>query len=74
MKKLLLNPRHDAAMEETVDFDIERVKGAEKILFCEGLFFSRITEPGKNMVANHAISKLAKAIIPFLLESTTKDF
>lgn len=65
-EKLLVDPGHIAAMEETVDFDIERVKGAKNILFGEGLFFSRLTGPGKVWIQTMPISKLAQAIIPFI--------
>lgn len=65
-EKLLVDPGHIAAMEETIDFDIERVKGAKNILFGEGLFFSRLTGPGKVWLQTMPISKLAEAIIPFL--------
>ena len=65
-EKLLVDPGHIAAMEETVDFDIERVKGAKNILFGEGLFFSKLTGPGKVWLQTMPISKLAEAIIPFI--------
>ncbi|MBQ6627268.1 MAG: TIGR00266 family protein [Methanobrevibacter sp.] len=65
-EKLLVDPGHIAAMEETVDFDIERVKGAKNILFGEGLFFSKLTGPGKVWIQTMPISKLAEAIIPFI--------
>ena len=65
-EKLLLDPGHIAAMESTVDFDIERVKGAKNIIFGEGLFFSRLTGPGKVWIQTMPISKLAAALIPFL--------
>ena len=42
-EKLLLDPGHIAAMDESIDFDIERVKGAKNILFGEGLFFAKLT-------------------------------
>ncbi|RAP45061.1 MAG: hypothetical protein BZ135_06950, partial [Methanosphaera sp. rholeuAM6] len=51
-------------------FDIERVKGAKNILFGEGLFFSRLTGPGKVWLQTMPVSKLAEAIIPFI---PTKD-
>lgn len=45
---LLVNQSHIAAMEESVDFDVERVKGAKNMLFGgEGLFFTKLTGPGK---------------------------
>lgn len=54
-------------MEETVDFDIQRVKGAKNMLFGgEGLFFATLTGPGKVWIQTMPISKLAEAIIPFL--------
>lgn len=65
-EKLLLDPGHIAAMEESIDFDIERVKGTKNILFGEGLFFARLTGPGKVWIQTMPISKLAEAIIPFL--------
>ena len=71
-EKLLVDPGHIAAMEETVDFDIERVKGAKNILFGEGLFFSKLTGPGKVWIQTMPISKLADALIPFL--PTQSDF
>jgi uncharacterized protein (TIGR00266 family) len=65
-EQLLLDPGHLAAMDESVSFDIERVKGAKNILFGEGLFFARLTGPGKVWIQTMPISKLAQAIIPFL--------
>lgn len=72
-EKILLDPGHIAAMEETVDFDIERVKGAKNMLFGEGLFFSRLTGPGKVWIQTMPISKLAEALIPFLPTNTGSD-
>ena len=66
----ILQKFHIAAMEETVDFDIERVKGAKNILFGEGLFFSRLTGPGKVWIQTMPISKLAESLIPFLPQNT----
>lgn len=65
-EKLLIDPGHIAAMESTVKFDVERVKGAKNILFGEGLFFGRLQGPGKVWIQTMPISKLAEAIIPFL--------
>ncbi len=63
---ILLDPGHIAAMDESVDFDIERVKGAKNILFGEGLFFTKITGPGKVWIQTMPLSKLAEALIPLL--------
>jgi uncharacterized protein (TIGR00266 family) len=72
-EKILADPGHIAAMGETVDFDIEMVKGAKNILFGEGLFFSKLTGLGKVWIQTMPISKLAEAIIPFLPERTGTD-
>lgn len=71
-EKLLVDPGHIAAMEESVEFDIERVKGAKNILFGEGLFFARLQGPGKVWIQTMPLSKLAEAIIPFLPTTTEK--
>lgn len=71
-EKLLVDPGHIAAMEESVDFDIERVKGAKNILFGEGLFFARLQGPGKVWIQTMPLSKLAEALIPFLPTTTEK--
>ena len=65
-EKLLLDPGHIAAMEESVSFDIERVKGAKNMLFGEGLFFARLQGPGKVWIQTMPISRLAEAIIPYI--------
>lgn len=66
-EKLLVNEGHIAAMEETVDFDIEMVKGVKNMLFGgEGLFFTRLTGPGKVWIQTMPIRKLADAIIPYI--------
>ena len=57
-------------MEEGIDFDIERVQGAKNILFGEGLFFSKLTGPGKVWLQTMPISKLAESLIPFLPQRT----
>lgn len=73
-EKLLVNGGHIAAMEETVDFDVERVKGVKNIMFGgEGLFFTRLTGPGKVWIQTMPVSKLADAIIPYLPERVGND-
>lgn len=66
-EKLLVEQGHIAAMEESVDFNIERIKGAKNMLFGgEGLFLTTLTGPGKVWIQTMPISKLAEAIIPFI--------
>ena len=70
---LLVNQGHIAAMEESVNFDVERVKGAKNMLFGgEGLFFTKLTGPGKVWIQTMPISKLADAIIPYIPEPKTE--
>ena len=67
---LLVDPGHIAAMDEGIDFDIERVQVAKNILFGEGLFVSKLTGPGKVWLQTMPISKLAESLIPFLPQRT----
>ncbi len=69
-EKLLADPGHIAAMDESVDFDIERVKGAKNMLFGEGLFFARLQGPGKVWIQTMPISRLAEALIPYMPTKT----
>ena len=63
---VLVDYGHIAAMEETVGFEVRRIKGVKNILFGEGLFLSELTGPGKVWVQTMPISKLAEALIPFI--------
>ncbi|MBQ9026887.1 MAG: TIGR00266 family protein [Methanobrevibacter sp.] len=66
-EKLLIDQGHIAAMDESVDFDIERVKGAKNLLFGgEGLFLATLKGPGRVWIQTMPIAKLAEAIIPFI--------
>ena len=72
-EKLIIDQGHVAAMEESVDFDIQRVKGAKNMLFGgEGLFFATLTGPGKVWIQSMPLSRLAEAIIPYLPTTTEK--
>ena len=66
-KKLLVEQGHIAAMEETVDFDIQRIKGVKNMFLSgEGLFLATLTGPGKVWIQTMPLSKLAEAIIPYI--------
>ena len=66
-EKLFVDQGHIAAMDESVDFDIERVKGAKNLLFGgEGLFLATLKGPGRVWIQTMPIAKLAEAIIPFI--------
>ena len=70
---LFVDPGHIAAMDESVGFHIQRVKRAKNILFGEGLFFAKLSGPGKVWIQTMPISKLAGAIIPYLPAANTSD-
>jgi uncharacterized protein (TIGR00266 family) len=64
---LIVNNGHVAALDETVDFDIQRVKGVKNIVFGgEGLFFAKMTGPGRVWLQTMPVCKLAEAIVPFI--------
>ena len=64
---LIVNNGHFAALDETVDFDIQRVKGVKNIVFGgEGLFFAKMTGPGRVWLQTMPVCKLAEAIVPFI--------
>jgi uncharacterized protein (TIGR00266 family) len=70
-EKLIIDQGHLAAMEETVDFDIQRVKGAKNILFGgEGLFLATLTGPGKVWIQTMPLLNLVEAITPYLPTNT----
>jgi len=56
-----------AAMDETINMDIEMVKGVKNMfLGGEGLFDTIVTGPGKVYLQTMTIENLAKLIIPFI--------
>ncbi|MBP3791750.1 MAG: TIGR00266 family protein [Methanobrevibacter sp.] len=66
-ERLLVEQGHIAAMDESVDFDIQRIKGVKNMLLSgEGLFLATLTGPGRVWIQTMPISRLAEAIIPFI--------
>ena len=64
---LFIDQGHVAAMDETVNFDIERIKGAKNMVFGgEGLFLATLRGPGRIWVQTMPIPKLAQALIPYI--------
>ena len=64
---LFVDQGHIAAMDETIDFDIKRIKGAKNMLFGgEGVFFATLTGPGRVWIQTMPLTKLAQAIIPYI--------
>ncbi|MDV0446483.1 hypothetical protein MsAg5_03220 [Methanosarcinaceae archaeon Ag5] len=63
-EKMYIEQSHLAAMDSTVTFDIETVKGAKNILFGgEGLFLGTITGPGKVWIQTMPMSGLIDIIL-----------
>lgn len=58
--------------EETVTFDIERVKGIKTMFFGgEGLFLTTLKGPGKVILQSMNLANLASALSPFLPHQNT---
>jgi uncharacterized protein (AIM24 family) len=54
------------AYTQEVDFDIEFVKGVKNVIFGgEGLFFARLTGPGKVWLQTLPVSRLASRILSY---------
>ena len=64
---LQVDTGHIALMEDTVNMDIERIKGVKNVLFGgEGLFNTTVTGPGKVWLQSMPVSKLAGSVAPFI--------
>ncbi|MBO4863477.1 MAG: TIGR00266 family protein [Eubacterium sp.] len=67
-QQLVLDTGHLAAMTETVQMDIQTVKGLKNIAFGgEGLFNTVVTGPGHVWVQTMPASSLAGAIQPYIV-------
>ncbi|WNY26249.1 TIGR00266 family protein [Methanolapillus ohkumae] len=63
-EKMFIEQSHLAAMESTVSFDIETVKGAKNILFGgEGLFLGTVTGPGKVWIQTMPMAGLINIVL-----------
>ena len=71
-EQLVLNTGYLAAMESSVDMDVEMVKGAKNIfLGGEGIANTIVTGPGKIYVQTKPIAQLAKSLKPYFPTQTT---
>lgn len=58
-----------AAFEESVSYEVERVKGFKNILFGgEGLFLTKLTGPGRIWLQTMTMPGFVEKIVPFLPE------
>ena len=63
-EKLVIDQTHLAAMDSTVHFDIETVKGVKNVLFGgEGLFVGTLTGPGRVWLQTMPFSKMMGAVL-----------
>ncbi len=64
---LKVDPGYIGAFEESVNFNISRVKGIKNMLFSgEGLFLATLSGPGKVWLQSMPLSQLAKKIVHYL--------
>jgi uncharacterized protein (TIGR00266 family) len=63
-----------AGFEETVTYDIERVRGVKSILFSgQGLFMTTLTGPGLAVIQSLDITKFVQALTPYLAYTTSNS-
>jgi uncharacterized protein (TIGR00266 family) len=66
---MLINPGNLAIADETVNIDIEDIKGVKNLLFGgEDWFQSKVTGPGKVTVQTMSISGFAGILKPYIVE------
>ncbi len=66
-EKMQVDPGHIAMYEPSVNYDIQRVKGAKNILFGgEGLFLATLTGPGKIWLQSLPLSNLAAKLTKYM--------
>jgi len=64
---LRVHPGHVGMFEDTVNFEITRIKGIANMLFGgDGIFLAALTGPGRIWLQTLTVSNLAHAIVPFL--------
>lgn len=69
-QSLLINTGYLAAMDASVNMEVEMVKGAKNIFFGgEGLFNTKVTGPGRIWLQSMPASSLAASLTPYLAVS-----
>jgi uncharacterized protein (TIGR00266 family) len=64
---LRVNPGHVGMFEQSVSFELDRVKGVKNIMFGTGeLFLAKLTGPGKVWLQTLPLPNLAGALAPYL--------
>ncbi len=66
-EKMVIDQGHLAAMDESIEFDIQRIKGMKNILLGgEGLFLASVTGPGRVWIQTMPLSNFIETILPFV--------
>ena len=66
-QQIIVDTGYLAAMSDTCQISIQRIKGVKNILFGgEGLFNTVVTGPGKVYLQSMPVSSLAASIIPYI--------
>ena len=66
-EKMVIDQGHLAAMDESVEFDLQRVKGVKNMIFGgEGLFLATVTGPGRIWLQTMPLSNFIDTIIPLI--------
>ena len=69
---MLLDTGYLAMMDESVDMDVQMVKGGMNLLFGgEGLFNTKVTGPGRVWIQTMPVINLAMSLIPYLPTKTS---
>ena len=64
---LIVNPGNIAVMDDTVQMEVQSIKGVKNVLFGgEDWFQMRLTGPGRIVLQTQTISNLAGALAPFM--------
>ncbi|MCD6383554.1 MAG: TIGR00266 family protein, partial [Thermoplasmata archaeon] len=71
-ESLLVDTASAVAWQESVTYDITRVKGIKTMFFGgEGMFLTRLVGPGKIIIQSMNIRELALALAPFMPSQTS---
>lgn len=72
---LKVDPGHIAFFEESVKYDISRIKGLKNMVFGgEGLFLATLEGPGKIWLQSMPLSKLAQKLSQYMIKANTSMF
>jgi len=72
-ERLRVHPGHVGMFEDTVSFDITRLKGIKNMIFGgDGIFLAELTGPGKVWLQSLPLANLAHALSEYMTTNTTE--